>query len=102
MGLLPRLVYRVGQIPIVQTVLRRAARFYREGSVATIPFGQAKDLKWKRYHRLLSGFWLGVYEPRVQDEIAQWLRPGRVFYDVGAWKPRCAYCSLGAGIDTCL
>ena len=80
----PRLVYAIGRIPVLGGVLRRLARRYREGSVATIHNGLASGLKWKRYHRFVSGYGLGIYEPEVQEALARNLKPNMVFYDIGA------------------
>ncbi len=59
-------------------------KLYREGSVTAVPFGQAKGLKWKRFRRFASEYWLGIHELAVQDAITRELKPGHVFYDVGA------------------
>ena len=29
-------------------------------------------------------YWLGTYEPELQDAIMHWVKPGMVIYDVGA------------------
>ena len=79
-----RLLHTVGKIPLVGTALRRMARRYPEGSVVTIGAGLVKGLKWKRYHRHLSAYWLGHYEIALQEAVARELRMGGVFYDVGA------------------
>ena len=79
-----KVVYGIGRIPVVGGLLRRAARAYRDGSVVTIPAGQAAGLRWVRHHRYVSGYHLGIYEPKIQQALARELRPGQTFYDVGA------------------
>src|SRR6188472_1682389 len=82
--LLSSIVYRLGRLPGIGRMLRRLARSYPEGSVTTIRAGDAAGMRWKRYHRYVSGYWLGIYEPEIQKALAVHLRPGGVFYDVGA------------------
>jgi FkbM family methyltransferase len=74
----------VRAIPIVGPALRRWVRRYPEGSVVRIWAGEAKGLKWKRSHRYDPSFWMGTHEPPLQRVLASVLRPGDVFYDVGA------------------
>ena len=71
-------------MPILARCLRAAARSYREGSIVTIKRGFAKGLRWQRCHRYVNGYWLGIYELPLQRAIAEFLRDGDVFYDVGA------------------
>jgi FkbM family methyltransferase len=41
-------------------------------------------MKWRRYHRYVNGYWLGIYELPLQKAIARELKRGEVFYDIGA------------------
>jgi FkbM family methyltransferase len=41
-------------------------------------------LKWRRHHGHVSAFWLGQYELPIQAALVRELRPGSVFFDVGA------------------
>jgi len=41
-------------------------------------------MTWRRYHRFINAYWLGSYELEVQLTLQRLLRPGDVFYDVGA------------------
>jgi FkbM family methyltransferase len=41
-------------------------------------------MRWKRYHRYVSGYWLGIHEPEIQKVLAAHLKLGGVFYDIGA------------------
>ena len=74
----------VGRVPGVSSVLRFAARRYREGSVVAIRCGHGRGLLWKRSHRYVNGFWVGQYELGMQDALARLLKPDGVFFDVGA------------------
>jgi FkbM family methyltransferase len=79
-----RLINRVGALPIIGAALRRIARRFSEGSVVPIRTGVAAGLNWRRHHRYVNGYWVGNYEMEVQNALKRLLRPGDVFYDVGA------------------
>jgi FkbM family methyltransferase len=57
---------------------------YPEGSVVKIKSGYLAGYKWKRSHLYVNGYWLGIYELAIQQCLIRELRPGDVFYDVGA------------------
>jgi FkbM family methyltransferase len=80
----PRVIHRLGELPAVGSPLRKASYAYREGSVAMIPFGLSAGAKWKRHHRYVSGYWLGIYEPKIQNALSRLISAGDVVYDVGA------------------
>jgi FkbM family methyltransferase len=42
-------------------------------------------------------YWLGTYEPELQDAVAHWVQPGMVIYDVGA---NIGYVSLILALRT--
>mgnify|MGYP006294344881 CR=1 FL=1 len=73
-----------GRLPLLGAFLRRIADSYREGSVVTILAGHLAGSKWKRSHRHVNGYWLGIYELAVQRCLVRQLRPGNVFYDIGS------------------
>lgn len=73
-----------GSIPLVGASLRRIARRYPEGSVVTVASGHLAGCKWQRSHRYVSGYWLGIYERPIQECLVRELRPGDIFYDIGA------------------
>ncbi len=77
-------ITRLGRIPLVRTILRNVARWYREGSVVTIRNGLLAGTRWKRSHRYVNGYWIGIYELPIQECLARELKPGNVFYDIGA------------------
>ena len=74
----------VGRIPGLGKAFRRIARLYREGSVVSIRSGPLAGYQWKRSHRYVNGYWLGIYELQIQSCLVRELRRGHVFYDVGA------------------
>lgn len=84
MKLVTRVVSNVAGLPIAGRLIRWFARQYREGSVVTVPLGCAAGVKWKRSHRHVSGYWSGLYELEIQELLSRELKPGMVFYDVGA------------------
>lgn len=79
-----KLIISLGNIPLINTFLRRVARCYSDGSVTTIKSGHLSGFRWSRNHRYLNGFWLGIYEMPLQECLVRELRHGSVFYDVGA------------------
>jgi len=79
-----KFIHLIGSIPIIGNILRRYARNYQEGSIVTISSGYAKGMKWRRFLKYPLGFHLGIYEPEMQTAIAKNLKPGSVFYDIGA------------------
>lgn len=60
------------------------ARRYEEGSVVKVRQGRIAGCRWKRSHRHVSAYWLGIHEPAIQECLVRQLRPGDVFYDIGA------------------
>lgn len=78
------LIDRLGNIPLLGAVLRWFAHRYPEGSVVTIKNGQLDGYKWKRSHKHVSKYWIGIYELPVQKCLSRELKPGDVFYDIGA------------------
>lgn len=79
-----KLLTQLGRIPFIGDCLRRFARLYREGSVVSIKSGYLTGYKWKRSHRYLSGYWLGNYELSIQKCLVRELKPGDIFFDIGA------------------
>jgi FkbM family methyltransferase len=84
LNLLFRQVRRIKKLPGAERLVLWAMRQYEEGSVATLRFGLAKGCRWKRSHRQPNSFWLGYYEIENQLAMQRHLRPGDVFYDLGA------------------
>src|SRR2546422_9879100 len=82
--LLAKLIELLRWMPLVGAALRWYARRFSEGSVVTILSGYARGMKWRRHHRYVNGYWLGQYELSVQAALARELKPGAVFFDVGA------------------
>ena len=78
------LIDRLGKVPFLGPGLRWFSHYYPEGSVVTIKNGRLAGYKWKRSHKHVSGYWLGIYELPVQKCLSRELKPGDVFYDIGA------------------
>jgi FkbM family methyltransferase len=78
------LITAVGRLPFMGWALRRLAHCYREGSVVTLRSGVAAGMRWRRHHRYVNGYWIGQYELPIQEGLARELKPGMVFFDVGA------------------
>jgi FkbM family methyltransferase len=78
------IIHGAGRLPIVGSALRRVARLYREGSVVTIQAGHLAGCRWRRSHEYVNGYWLGIYEMPIQECLVRELKPGNVFYDIGA------------------
>ena len=81
---LRQFISTLGRFPVLGSLLRKFAARYPEGSVVTIRSGLCKGLRWKRHHRYVNGYWVGIAESRVQDQLGSMLNPGDVFYDIGA------------------
>lgn len=88
------LITSLGRIPMFGNFLRWHARRYEEGSVIRIARGYAAGMNWKRSHRYVSGYWVGIYEMGLQQILARELKSGDTFYDIGA---NAGFFSLLAG-----
>jgi len=73
-----------GSVPLLGSSLRKIARRYPEGSTTIIKNGHLAGYRWKRSHRYVSSYWLGTYELPIQECLVRELRPGDIFYDIGA------------------
>lgn len=78
------MVRRLACAPVIGRVIHWIGSRYREGSVTTIRYGHAAGLRWRRHHRYVSGYRLGIYELEVQDALVQLIRPGMRVFDIGA------------------
>jgi len=79
-----KMISHAGTVPFLGKTLRRIAGLYREGSVVTVKSGPLAGYKWKRSHRYVNGYWLGIYELPIQECLVRELGRGDVFYDIGA------------------
>jgi FkbM family methyltransferase len=78
------LLHLIGKVPLIGRALRFLARRYEEGSETTVALGYASGTRWKRYHRYVSGYWLGQYELPIQEAIIRLLGSESRVFDVGA------------------
>lgn len=78
------LIHQLGRIPFLGFALRWFARRYPEGSVVTIKNGHLAGYKWRRSHKYLTSYWLGTFELPIQNCLVRELKPGDIFYDIGA------------------
>ena len=76
---LGQLQYRV---PVLRPIIQKGSRLVRRG-VHVIPHGPARGLRFDPYGSL-PGYALGTTEPEEQKMLVGYLRPGHVFYDIGA------------------
>lgn len=72
------------RVPLFNLLIRRMADKFKEGSIVRIKSGIAKGMLWKRYHRYVNGYWVGIYELPIQKRIKFELKYGDVFFDIGA------------------
>lgn len=71
------------KFPILQFPLRKLASAFTDGGPGVIRYGQGKGLIFNAAF-CNPGFLLGTSEPLEQQMLAKLLKPGDVFYDVGA------------------
>jgi len=57
---------------------------YPDGKVLVIKNGPLTGFLWKRYRCHQAWMAMGMYEPHVSEIISSVLKPGDVFYDIGA------------------
>src|SRR5216684_7222763 len=75
------------KIPVVGALLHHfyLKAFYDEGKVLYIKDGLLAGKAWIRFMRTtVDQYVTGEHEMPVQQALAKYLRPGMVFYDVGA------------------
>jgi FkbM family methyltransferase len=82
----PGLLRFVGRLqfasPLLRRAIRRASRSLREGE-STMAHGIGAGLRFDP-SGAHPGYALGTSEPEIQGLLAELLRPGAVFYDIGA------------------
>ena len=70
---------------LLRSVVLRILTLHRDGSVTMVRLGHAKGLRWRRSKRsVVAEYWLGTFEPVVQQTIVESLSPGDTFFDVGS------------------
>jgi len=79
-----KLISLCGDVLGLGGCLRRVARRYAEGSVVVVRQGRIAGCRWRRSHRHVSAYWLGIHELAIQEYLVRELKAGDVFCDVGA------------------
>lgn len=86
---LPRFVWekksKIGRLPFVYDLYRLlTSLLYRDGCIVIIRRGPAAGYKWRHYRVYQPWMAMGMYEPHVAWFIHDQLKPGDIFYDIGA------------------
>lgn len=80
---LKKAIYRSG--PLARLIRRALNRSAPNGlSQMTVVAGGLQGAKLLIELQMKKNYWLGTYEPELQQAVHDWLRPGMVVYDVGA------------------
>jgi len=78
-------VRRVNRLPGAMAAYKFAAGIiYRDGKIVTLRRGPAAGYRWRHYRCFQPWMAMGLYEPHVAKLISEQLKPGDVFYDIGA------------------
>lgn len=76
---------RANRLPGAFAAYKLATRIvYRDGKIVTLRRGPAAGCRWRHYRCFQPWMAMGLYEPHVATLIDNELKPGDVFYDVGA------------------
>lgn len=78
-----RTLARVSADTRLGKILRRPLALLPRNTTVRVLSGPLKGKKWI-VGRGVHGFWLGTYEEQMQRAVAAAVRPGTVFFDVGA------------------
>jgi len=75
---------RLARVPGAYDAYRFATKKLGEGQLYTLRVGPLRGMKWRRYNALPYWYHLGMWEPHTSALIESHLRPGDVFWDIGA------------------
>lgn len=75
---------KLARVPGAYQVYQWATKTLGEGRVYKIRWGPMKGFRWLRDNRLPYWYHLGLWEPQLSALLLTHLRPGDVFWDVGA------------------
>lgn len=76
---------RISKLPGTYSLFYAVSNMiYRDGNAVTVQLGPAAGYRWRHYHCYQPWMALGLYEPEVAQLIYHSLKPGDVFYDIGA------------------
>lgn len=76
---------KINRLPFLYSIYQASLQYLiPDGLNLSIPFGPGAGLRWRHYKAYQPWMALGLYEPPVAWFIANQLRAGDVFYDIGA------------------
>jgi len=76
---------RANRLPGAFAAYKLATKIlYRNGKIVTLRRGPAAGYRWRHYRCFQPWMAMGLYEPHVAKLISEQLKPGDVFYDIGA------------------
>jgi FkbM family methyltransferase len=94
---LRRAFYRLGPFTrLLRNLLNRAAPVGTQQ--VQIAAGLLQGLPFRLDMQSEKDYWLGTYEPELQEAIRQWVKPGAVVYEAGAnvgYISLCLGCAAG-------
>jgi len=78
-------VRRANRLPGAVAAYKFATKIlYPDGKLVTLRRGPAAGYRWRHYRCFQPWMAMGMYEPHVAKLIYEQLKPGDVFYDIGA------------------
>ena len=75
---------KIAKLPGLYPAFRWATERLGENRVYPLLWGPMRGFRWRRYNGVSYWYHLGLYEPHVSALLLSHLRPGDMFWDVGA------------------